>query len=150
MEQIINIFNEENIKYIVIGGQAIRLHGMPRFTMDWDILIPGKDIENINKINNALAGIVDMDLIPLGEKGQNFIQTFQTIHGIIEFHLIPVGIPKFNDANKNAIKITSENGINVNCLSIQDLYSVKKKICRSKDEADILFLEEKLKINNNK
>lgn len=49
MEQVIQIFNENDIKYLVIGGQAVRLYGMPRFSMDWDIYIPGKD--KIKKIN---------------------------------------------------------------------------------------------------
>ncbi|MCF6177235.1 MAG: hypothetical protein L3J71_15875 [Victivallaceae bacterium] len=58
MEQIIELFNKNNIKYMVIGGQAIRLMGMPRYSMDWDIYIPGKDIENINKINELLSNIL--------------------------------------------------------------------------------------------
>lgn len=51
MEEIIRIFNKENIRSLLIGGQAIRLMGMPRLSMDWDFYIPGKDIENISKIN---------------------------------------------------------------------------------------------------
>ncbi len=45
VEEIIKLFNREKVRYLVIGGQAVRLFGMPRFSMDWDIYIPGKDLE---------------------------------------------------------------------------------------------------------
>ncbi len=141
MEQIIKLFNENNVKYLVIGGQAIRLMGMPRYSMDWDIFIPGKDIDNINKINELLDEIIDMELELLGDRGQNFVQTFQTIYGIIQFHLAPIAIPKFEEANKNGKKLESETGVKINCLSVNDLYYCKKKINRPKDAGDILFLE---------
>lgn len=44
MEKIIGIFNDNNVRYLLMEGQALRLLGMPRFTMDWDILIPGEDL----------------------------------------------------------------------------------------------------------
>ena len=144
MEQVIQLFNDNDIKYLVIGGQAIRLMGMPRYSMDWDLYIPGKDIENINKINALLSNVLDMKLEPLGEKGQSFIQTFQTIYGIIQFHLAPLALPPFDKALQHSITIVSETGIGVQCLSPEDLYECKKQVNRPKDESDILFLEAKL------
>lgn len=144
MDQVIKLFNDNNVKYLVIGGQAIRLMGMPRYSMDWDFYIPGKDIENINKINSLLANVLDMELVPLGDKGQNFIQTFQTIYGIIQFHLAPVAIPIFDEAAEKSIDIISETGIKVKCLSPEDLYKCKKQVHRPQDEPDILFLEKYL------
>jgi len=43
MDEIVRRFNEHGIRYLVIGGQAVRLEGMPRFSMDWDIYIPSRD-----------------------------------------------------------------------------------------------------------
>lgn len=145
MEQIIQLFNENKIKYLVIGGQAIRLMGMPRFSMDWDVYIPGKDIDNINKINSLLSDILDMELVPIGDKGENFIQTFQTIYGIIQFHLAPVAIPPFDEAENRSVVLKSEDGTDIKCLSLEDLYECKKIINRPRDEADIIFLEQKIK-----
>lgn len=146
MEQIIQRFNENNIKYLVIGGQAIRLMGMPRYSMDWDIYIPGKDKGNMKKINELLSDVLDEELEPLGEKGQNFIQTFQTIYGIVQFHLAPVAIPPFDEAAEKSIIISSETGIKVKCLSPEDLYECKKQVHRPQDEPDILFLKKKFKL----
>lgn len=39
MEQVIQLFNKNDVKYLIIGGQAIRLMGMPRYSMDWDSYI---------------------------------------------------------------------------------------------------------------
>jgi hypothetical protein len=144
MEKLIQMFNENNVRYLVIGGQAVRLLGMPRYSMDWDFYIPGKDIGNIQKINHLLSGILDMDLEPLGTAGQNFIQTFQTIYGIVQFHLAPVCLPPFDEAERRAVIVKSENGIDIKCLSPEDLYECKKSVNRPRDEADILFLEKKL------
>jgi hypothetical protein len=40
MEEFIARLNQAGVRYAVIGGQAVRLHGMPRFSLDWDLLLP--------------------------------------------------------------------------------------------------------------
>ena len=37
MDQIIQRLNDADVRYLLIGGQAIRLMGMPRYSMDWDL-----------------------------------------------------------------------------------------------------------------
>ena len=145
MERIIQRFNVAGIKYLVIGGQCIRLLGMPRYSMDWDFFIPGKDIENIDKLNSVLEGIIDIDLEPLGNKGQNFIQTFQTVYGIMQFHLAPVALPPFEEAYSRHFSYVVENGISIKTISPEDLYQCKVKINRPKDAEDILYLKALLK-----
>ncbi len=149
METIISLFNSNQVRYLLIGGQAVRLFGMPRYSMDWDLYIPGRDLDNIKIINLLLSGVIDMDLEPLGDKGQNFIQTYQTEYGIIQFHLAPLCLPPFDQAEKRSVTAKSETGLEIKCLSPEDLYECKKKVNRPKDEADILFLERKLKILKN-
>ena len=34
MEEVIRLFNQNDVRYLVFGGQAVRLEGMPRFSMD--------------------------------------------------------------------------------------------------------------------
>jgi hypothetical protein len=78
MDELILLLNEHRIRYLLIGGQAVRLEGMPRFSMDWDFYIPPRDLDNIQKINRLLEGELDLSLLPLGERGENFVQTYQT------------------------------------------------------------------------
>lgn len=51
MDEVIRRFNEQGVRYLVIGGQAVRLEGCPRFSMDWDLYIPNRDTANIERIN---------------------------------------------------------------------------------------------------
>ena len=40
MDDLFQAFDKAGIRYLLIGGQAMRLFGMPRYSMDWDFLIP--------------------------------------------------------------------------------------------------------------
>ena len=37
MNELLLEFNARNVRYLLMGGQAMRLAGMPRFSMDWDL-----------------------------------------------------------------------------------------------------------------
>ena len=146
MDQLIDLFNRNGIRYLIIGGQAVRLEGMPRFSMDWDIYIPPKDLDNLQKINRLLEGELDLPLLPLGERGENFIQTYQTRWGILQFHLAGPGLPKFDEAETRAVIRETENRTPVKCLAIDDLIESKKKAARPQDNEDIAFLEKKKEV----
>ncbi len=146
MDEVIQLFNKNAIRYLVFGGQAVRLEGMPRFTMDWDIFIPSKDLENIKRINELLVNELDLPLVPIGKRGENLIQTYQTRWGIIQFHLAVAGIRSFDEAEKRSVFHDDENKIKVKCLSLDDLIVSKKSVSRPQDQVDIEFLEIKAKI----
>ena len=90
MNELIQQFNAAGIRYLLIGGQAMRLIGLPRFSMDWDFFIPPRDGENFARLNGLLERELDTPLVPLGPAGENFIQTYQTRWGVVQFRL---GLP---------------------------------------------------------
>ena len=140
MEAILSKLNAANVRYIVIGGQAMLQEGMPRFTLDWDIFVPPFDQENFDKINAALADELDMDLEPMDvQTGEGFVQTFQTSAGVIQFHLAPPGLPKFAIVEERSV-IHEFCGVPVKYLCLDDLLSSKQAVDRDKDADDILFL----------
>jgi hypothetical protein len=143
MDELIRLFNEHRIRYLLIGGQAVRLEGMPRFSMDWDFYIPPRDLDNLEKINRVLASELDLTLLPLGEQGENFIQTYQTRWGIVQFHLAGPGLPKFDEAEARTVIHETENRTPVRCLCRNDLLESKRKAARPQDILDIFFLENK-------
>jgi len=143
MDEVIRRFNEKGVRYLVIGGQAIRLEGCPRFSMDWDIYIPNRDPVNMERINQILGDELDVPLIPMGSHGENFVQTYQTQWGILQFHLTGPGLPPFDEAERRAVTHQTENGIPVRCLAGSDLLESKKRANRASDLADIDFLEKK-------
>lgn len=59
MDEVIRRFNEQGVRYLLIGGQAVRLEGFPRFSMDWDFFVPCRDQGNLDRINRALGEELD-------------------------------------------------------------------------------------------
>src|ERR1017187_5059336 len=110
MNELILAFNAAGIRYLLIGGQAMRLAGMPRFSMDWDFFIPPRDEANFSKLNEILKDELDVPVVPLGSRGENFIQTYQTRRGILQFHLGLPGVPRFEEAEKAAVTRETETG----------------------------------------
>ena len=148
MEDLIDQFNKSGVRYLLIGGQAMRLVGMPRFSMDWDFFVPAHDLANFEKLNNLLSDELREDIIPLSPTGEGLIQTFQTQNGIIQFHLLLPGIKSFDEAEKKGLTIKGEKGVAAKCLCEEDLLATKQAADRPQDQQDIEFLIEKLKQSN--
>ena len=146
MKELFSALNAAGIRYLLVGGQAMRLYGMPRFSMDWDFFIPPRDGKNFKRLNELLQDELDVPLVPLGGRGENFIQTYQTRWGILQFHLGLPGVPRFDEAEKNSACRNSEHGTPVKCVSGIHLLAAKKAAGRPQDQADIAFLEELQKL----
>jgi len=143
MDEVIRLFNENSVRYLVIGGQAMRLEGMPRFSMDWDLYVPDEGA-NIELINALLGDELELPLVPIGPGGENFVQTYQTQWGVLQFHLGGPGLPLFDEAEKRSVFRRNENDTDVRCLCTEDLLATKRAANRPVDQADIRFLETKL------
>ena len=131
------------MRYVVIGGHALRASGMPRHTMDWDICIPARDSDNFAKLNGVLDEFDELHAVPLGPKGEHFVQTYQLPWGVVQFHLRPIGLPDF-DALEGRAAAAEEDGVRFRVASVTDLLAAKRAVNRPKDQDDILFLERKL------
>jgi hypothetical protein len=142
MKDLFATLNAAGIRYLLAGGQAMRLLGMPRFSMDWDFFIPPRDEENLKRLNEILQHELDVPLLSLGLRGENFIQTYQTRWGILQFHFGLPGVPRYDDAESKMVVRDSEHGTPVKCLSGLHLLAAKRAADRPQDQADILFLEE--------
>lgn len=146
MDEVIRRFNARGVRYLLIGGQAVRLEGFPRFSMDWDFFIPGRDQANVDRINLALADELDAPVVLLGPKGENFVQTYQTAWGVLQFHLGGPGLPRFDEAEERAVVHNTEDGIPAKCLNGRDLLAAKERTGRPQDLQDIEFLRRKAEL----
>jgi hypothetical protein len=142
MNDLFQSLNAGGVRYLLIGGQAMRLIGMPRFSMDWDLFIPPRDAENFGRLNALLEAELDLPLLPLGMAGENFVQTYQTRWGVLQFHLGLPGVPRFDEAERAAVVRQTELGQAVKCLSGPYLLAAKQAANRPQDQADIEFLLE--------
>jgi hypothetical protein len=142
MDDLLLRLNAAGARYLVMGGQAMRLFGMPRFSMDWDFYIPPRDDANFTRLNELLADDLDELLLPLGQRGENFIQTYQTRWGVLQFHLGVPGVPRFEEAEAAATVHKTESGTPVKCLCGRHLLASKEAADRPQDQMDIEFLRE--------
>jgi hypothetical protein len=140
MDEIITTWNKHEVRYLLIGAQAVRLYGMPRFSYDWDIFIPPRDDANFKKLNALMEEDLDMPVLPLGSRGENFIQTYQTKYGLLQFHLAGPGFPPFDAAEHDSRTLKLESGTMVKCVSAETLLAMKEASNRSSDQSDILYL----------
>jgi hypothetical protein len=138
--------NYAKVRYLLIGGQAMRLFGMPRYSMDWDIFVPAHDLENFARINKEFENELDMEVEPLGPLGQGFVQTFQTQWGIVQFHLVVPGVTNFEAAESRAKVHHTNDNIQIRSLCGEDLLAAKQAADRPVDQSDLLFLKELKKL----
>ena len=52
-KELLVLFNEHKVEYVIVGGYALAFHGAPRYTGDMDILIK-PDKRNADRILAAL------------------------------------------------------------------------------------------------
>ena len=64
-KEFIELLNENNVKYLVVGGYAVALHGHPRYTKDLDVWIELSP-DNAGRVLQALEkfGFGSLDLKP--------------------------------------------------------------------------------------
>ena len=132
-------FEKHDVRYMIIGGIAAILYGVPRATFDLDILIePTHD--NAKRLLRALleAGLGTADLTTPEEIVANEITIFQD-RVRIDVQTSTPGID-FKTAWKRRVEMKYE-GQKFNVLSREDLIASKHAAGRNVDMEDVRLLE---------
>ena len=139
---LLRIFDDHNVKYLVIGGYAVVQYAEPRFTKDLDLLI-STDAANAEAVYNALRefGAPLKGLTPKDFSEEGFF--FQM--GIPPVRVdVLMGIPgiQFDECWKRRVEVDFE-GLKVIFISKQDLIISKRVAGRPQDliDADLLSQE---------
>jgi len=145
---------EKNVRYIVVGGIAVALHGAPRFTADADFaleLVP----DNINSFFSALKELGYTPKIPISpkdfanpkkraswikEKGMEVLSFWNTKDSLKLIDVFVANPIKFNDLDKEKI-VKKAAGIEIPIPSLKHLINLKKIANRPQDLIDIELLE---------
>ncbi|MDR2728115.1 MAG: nucleotidyl transferase AbiEii/AbiGii toxin family protein [Chitinispirillales bacterium] len=141
---ILHIFNEESVQYMVVGGLAAILHGYSRFTKDIDLLVwPNQ--ENAIRVMKALekfgAPMHDISAADFEKEGT----VFQIGIAPVRIDIITaVAEVNFKEAYQRA-QMTEIDGLKVPLISIPDLIRNKKAAGRGQDLVDVEHLEVILK-----
>lgn len=134
--------NSRNVKYIVIGGMAIINAGLPRATVDIDLLIDASE-NNMAKVIEALMYLPDKAVEELELTDvENYTVVKVADEIVIDLMKSACGIT-YEEANKSVYKVKIED-VEIPFASVELLYKMKQTL-REKDKLDLLFLEEKLK-----
>lgn len=132
-------FHANNVRYIVIGGIAAIVHGVPRATFDLDILIEATE-ENAQRLLTALeeVGLGTASLISPAELTQHEITIFND-RVRVDVQTSTPGLDfKTGWANKQTINYQGQPFFVVNK---EDLIASKRAAGRPVDMADVEALE---------
>jgi len=139
-KDLISIFIEEKVQFLLVGGYAVGLHGHPRVTKDLDLWICA---------NSKNAPLVVESLAKFGAPMQDIsAQDFEREGTIIQIGVEPVRIDlitkvagiNFEEAIQNVIIMKIEN-LDIPTISLQDLIKNKKASGRHRDLDDVESLE---------
>ena len=139
LEDIFSCLNENDVRYLVIGGIAAILHGVPRATFDLDILIDASE-ENAERLLAALqaAGLGTSALTTPAEILAHEITVFKDRVRIDVQTRTPGLI--FDIAWRDRL-VRLFKGHQLNIISLDHLIESKRASGRPKDLDDIRLLE---------
>ena len=139
LKDVFKSFQKHEVKYLVIGGIAAVLYGVPRATFDLDILIEANP-ENTRRLIDALldAGLGTASLTSVEEILLNEITIFKD-RVRVDVQTSTPGL-LFQDA-WNRRNILEYKGQPFYIVSLPDLISSKKAAGRDIDLDDVRLLE---------
>ena len=136
--RILAAFEEEGVRYLVFGGAAMNLHGLPRFTEDLDVFIEPTR-ENVEAVKRALRKVYDdpsIDEISADELVGEY-PALQYVPPEGDFHvdiLTRLGEAfRFEDLEPDE---TTLDGVKVRLVSPRTLFRMKRDTVRPKDRLD--------------
>ncbi len=149
-EKIFKSFNSEKIKYLVVGGVAVNLHGYIRFTGDLDILLllKEKNLEKVDKVMRKLGYSERLPISILSLKDKKQVKEWLEKKNMQAFSFMP---PKNNPLQIDIIieeslafeKIVENKvikkieNVSIPVVSIDQLIKMKRKADRQQDITDL-------------
>jgi hypothetical protein len=148
-ERILTTLSKHDVRFVLIGALAARLHGFPRLTADADIT-PATDSANVEKLAKALRELdakVYTESVP---EGLNFdcsakallraeMWNLVTDAGRIDIAFKPAGTEGFEDLSVTADKFKAY-GVAFLAASLDDIIRSKQAAGRPKDREDVAIL----------
>ena len=137
-QDFIRALNEAKVRYVLVGGYAVILHGYNRTTGDLDIWLERTE-ENYTRLVSAFR-IFNMPVFDMSL--ENFLNTSQ--YDVFTFGVPPVSIDIMLNVKgldfKDALSLAEWkviDDVNVNLIDLQSLIKAKKASGRHRDLDDI-------------
>jgi predicted nucleotidyltransferase len=140
----LRLCNEHQVKYLVVGGYAVSIHGYPRYTKDLDVCIESSE-ENAEKMVDVIN---DFGLGSLKLAKEDFLKK----NFITQLGYEPLRIDILNEVDGVSFSVAWQNkrevvyeGLKINFIGYNELLVLKQLAGRSQDLTDIKKLEERNK-----
>ena len=147
---VLDAFDRQKVKYILVGGVAVILHGIERLTRDMDIFVK-LDNKNIEQLRNALHSIFNdnsIEEITLEELQKYAVIRYGTPDGFYIDIMARLGeVAVYEDLE---YEIISYQGIKIRIATPETLHNLKKDTIRYKDKFDAAYLQDLIKIRQSK
>jgi hypothetical protein len=146
-QEIIKKFNLKGIRYILIGRQAVVLHGAPLLSYDYDLWVHPEDRENVYQLLTK-SGFEPSH--PLEKRRPIVFFILEIMKMDVFFVRAFANILKFEECFQNSVLMKEEKGnFYIRVASINDLIKLKavRKPLRPKDREDIEYLKKIKKIS---
>lgn len=139
-KEFIQLLNANRVRYLVVGGYAVALHGYPRYTKDIDIWIE-MDPDNVA---NAIRALEQFGFGSLGLQMADFLVPDQVIQlgyppNRIDLVTTVPGV-EFERCYASRVEVEIE-GVVVNFIDLDNLKKSKRVAGRLQDLADLENLE---------
>lgn len=149
--EIIDSFDKEKLRYALVGGYALALHGLVRATMDVDLVIrlTLKDYELAEKClkNIGLTSRLPIRAADIIQMRTEYIQNRNLIAWSFVDYQSPsrqVDILITSDLNELKTQKISIGGRKINVITLDQLLKMKKEAGRPQDLLDVENIKRKL------
>ena len=145
--------SKNKIRYLICGGLAVNIYGVPRMTADIDLLLDFTQ-ENISKFETIINSFNYKSLLPvplktfidlderLKAKKQNNLIAFSYYNVVANSMNVDIlmDVPLKFDHMWESKEVRKTEGVEVNIVSLNDLITLKEYSNRVQDRQDILML----------
>jgi hypothetical protein len=142
---IIDVLENEGVEYVVIGGFAMVLHGLPRATQDIDLLVSPTET-NVERLKVGLKKLYEDDSIQ--EITVDTLEKYPVIrYGAPDGSCIDI-IAKIGDAfsfEDVRYDVIDVEGHKIKVATVESLYRLKSGTIRPIDRSDSVFLDALMK-----
>ena len=141
-KEFIELLNANNVKYLIVGGYAVGIHGYPRYTKDLDIWI----LVSHENADNVIKSLKQFGFGSLGLKKEDFLKPDEFVQLGYPPNRIDIvtscdGV-EFETCYQSRKQVIVD-GLAINFIDIENLKKNKKASARPQDLADLDNLEPK-------
>lgn len=139
-EELLALFNEHRVEYVVVGGYAVAFHGAPRYTQDIDLFYRAS-------LKNAQALLRALEAFGFGSLNIS-ANDLTTLGKVIQLGSAPNRVDLLNDLSATAFdsvweaKVQGSYGdVQLYFIDVDNLRINKKATGRAKDLGDLEQLD---------